>query len=168
MLPLVLQSSALKIGLAGEGEGLTRRQAFLSKAEVRPTAIPTDASEFVLKGLKILFVTGLSHEAAKGLADRARAAGVLVNVEDMPDLCDFHVPAAVRRGDLLLTVSTGGRAPGLARILREWLAERFGDEWESRIDDIGRSRQDWRAAGNDPAEVSRKTRELIAQKGWLQ
>ena len=168
MLPLVIQPSALKIGLAGEGEGLTRRQAFLSKADVRPTAIPSDAAELVLKGLKILFVTGLPYEAAKALADRARGVGVLVNVEDIPDLCDFHVPAAVRRGDLLFTVSTGGRAPGLARILREWLARRFGEEWESRVEDIGRTRSGWRAAGHDPVEVSRKTRELVAEKGWLQ
>ena len=168
MLPLIFQSSALTIGLAGEGEGLTRRQAFLAKAEVRPIAIPTDAAEFVLKGLKVLFVTGLSYETSKALAERARAMGVLVNVEDVPELCDFHVPAAVRRGDLLFTVSTGGRAPGLARVLREWLARRFGEEWENRIEDIGQSRQNWRKEGHDPSEVSRKTRELIAQKGWLQ
>ncbi len=63
--------------------------------------------------------------ASARLAQLARDAGVLVNVEDVPDLCDFHVPAAVRRGDLLLTVSTGGRAPGLSRILREWLETPF-------------------------------------------
>ncbi len=61
---------------------------------------------------------------------------MLVNVEDVLPLCDFHVPAVVRRGDLLLTASTGGAAPGLARALREWLAQNFGPEWTDRLKDI--------------------------------
>ena len=49
---------------------------------------------------------------------RARAGGVLVNVEDVIGWCDFHNPSIVRRGDLLLTVSTGGQSPGLAARIR--------------------------------------------------
>ena len=75
------------------------------------------------------------------------ALGVLVNVEDVLPLCDFHVPAIVRRGDLLLTASTGGQAPGLARPLRESLAEQFGPEWTGRLKDLGLARAKWRAAG---------------------
>ena len=98
---------------------------------------------------------------------RARAAGILVNAEDIPELCDFHVPAIVRRGNLVLTASTGGQAPGLARRLREWLETRFGPEWTGRMADVGAARAGWRASGLPPAEVSRRTRELIAEKGWL-
>ena len=74
---------------------------------------------------------GVSVDLARELAARARRLKVLVNVEDVLPLCDFHVPAIVRRGELLLTASTGGQVPGLARRLREALAEQFGPEWTS-------------------------------------
>src|ERR1700760_993665 len=79
---------------------------------------------------------GLPEGEARLLATRARAQGVLVNVEDVLPLCDFHVPAVVRRGDLLLTASTGGQVPGLARALRERLAAQFGPEWTGRVKEV--------------------------------
>jgi precorrin-2 dehydrogenase/sirohydrochlorin ferrochelatase len=115
----------------------------------------------------LLFVAGLERPAASALAARARAAGVLVNVEDMPEFCDFYVPAVVRRGDLALTVSTSGRAPGLARLLREWLERIFIVEWQARLEALSAARAGWRADGLKPDEVSRRTRDLVAREGWL-
>lgn len=63
-----------------------------------------------------------------------RARGVLVNVMDDIPHCDFAAPAIVRRGDLVIAVSTGGGSPTLARRLREELSERFGPEWEEILD----------------------------------
>src|ERR1700744_3336257 len=128
MLPLVLNPHAVKAGLAGQGEALARRAALLAEAGVEARLLSADASDAVLEPLQLLFVAGLAEGEARHLAGRARSLGVLVNVEDVLPLCDFHVPAIVRRGDLLLTASTGGAAPGLARALREWLAENFGSE----------------------------------------
>jgi precorrin-2 dehydrogenase/sirohydrochlorin ferrochelatase len=88
-------------------------------------------------------------------------------VEDQPALCDFHVPAIVRRGDLIVSVSTSGRAPGLARLIREWLEKKLHLEWSSRLDDISCARAEWREAGHSPSEVSGKTRALVAGKEWL-
>ncbi len=90
-----------------------------------------------------------------------------MNVEDVPELCDFHVPAIVRRGGLTLTVSTGGRAPGLAKRLREWLQNRFGPEWDEHLETLGDARADWRAGGLPPDQVSQRTRDFIDRKGWL-
>jgi precorrin-2 dehydrogenase/sirohydrochlorin ferrochelatase len=55
----------------------------------------------------------------------AQATGCLVNVVDDPDRCNFHVPAIVRRGDLTLSVSTGGNSPALARRIRRSLEQQF-------------------------------------------
>ena len=167
MLPIVLDPAKLAVGLAGAGEGLARRRAMLEQAGVTPLPVAADASESALTPLSVLFVAGLDLDRSARLAQLARSAGVLVNVEDVPDLCDFHVPAAVRRGDLVVTVSTGGKAPGLSRILREWLETRFGDEWTARIEDIGSVRASWRDDGLSPAQVSQNTRDLVAKKGWL-
>ena len=169
MLPIVLDLTATRIGVAGGGEGLKRRLELVSGAGVQHLTVfdrrmPTKEE---LAQLSVLFVAGLEADAARELALAARSAGVLVNVEDQTELCDFHVPASVRRGDLLFTVSTGGQSPGLSRLLREELEHHFGPEWRDRMDEIAQSRTTWRTAGIDPAGVSERTRALVKAKGWL-
>jgi siroheme synthase-like protein len=60
-----------------------------------------------------------------------RQRGLLVNCVDDPAYCDFIVPSILRRGELAVSVSTGGNSPALARRLREWLEggldEGFGE-----------------------------------------
>lgn len=167
MLPLVFDPQHIKAGLVGHGAALDRRAAFLAGAGVEARLLPENPADDALEPLTVLFVAGLPDAAARALAGRARAQGVLVNVEDRPDLCDFHVPALVRRGDLLLTASTGGKAPGLASALRGALTGQFGPEWAERLKDIAAARAHWRAEGLDAAKVSENTRALLAQRGWL-
>jgi precorrin-2 dehydrogenase/sirohydrochlorin ferrochelatase len=120
-----------------------------------------------LDGARLLFVAGLPRDVAEPLAVAARQKGILVNVEDVIDLCDFHVPAIVRRGDLVISVSTGGRAPGLAQRLKAYLADLFGAEWEGRIRQLGDARAQWRREGVGKDEVIRRSAELITQERWL-
>ena len=70
----------------------------------------------------------------------ARRRGVLCNAVDEPTRCDFYYPAVVRRGDLQIAVSTGGRSPALAQRLRRELEAQFGPEYEAWLDHLGRSR----------------------------
>src|SRR5262249_33929641 len=159
LLPIVLRSDVARIGLAGAGEGLARRQHLLAKSGIVPHRTfegRLPASE-ELTDLSVLFVAGWPRDDASRLTAMARAAGVLVNVEDVPELCDFHVPATVRRGDLLMTVSTGGRAPGLARALRAVLEQHFGPEWDEHLDEVAALRGELRGDGLEPHEVSKRT-----------
>ena len=165
MLPIALDPQRIRIGLAGKGDALERRRSVLKGGGVEAVPVAADATAF--DGLSLLYIAGLEPDPAAALARRARVAGVLVNVEDRPDLCDFHVPAIVRRGDLALTVSTSGRAPGLARRLREWLEQQFGGEWADHLGELGSARDRWRAEGVPAGEISRRTREVIDRKGWL-
>ncbi len=164
VLPIILDPAKAVVGLAGRGERLKRRRALLVEAGITPRAVQT-GSESGLAGMVVLYIAGLERQQAAALAAHAKALGVLVNVEDEPHLSDFHVPAAVRRGDLLLTVSSAGRSPGLARVIREWLADRFGPEWGKRVEDAGNRRAAWRAEGKSPSEIAQMTRTLSA--GWL-
>jgi siroheme synthase-like protein len=86
----------------------------------------------------------VAHAAEPGvrnaIAADARAAGVLVNVMDDVPNCDFAAPAIVRRGDLVVAVGTGGRAPALASRLRAELSERFGPGWTELLEVVGRVR----------------------------
>jgi precorrin-2 dehydrogenase/sirohydrochlorin ferrochelatase len=167
MLPLVLNPVSLKVGLAGQGELRDRRAALLADAGVEVRLLPNPVPDDVLAALQLLFVAGMPEGEARELATRARKAGVLVNVEDVLPLCDFHVPAIVRRGDLLLTASTGGQVPGLARALRESMAEEYGPEWTTRLNELSLARAKWRSEGLTPSEVSQHVRDMIAAMGWL-
>jgi len=167
MLPLVLNPVTLRAGLAGQGPERDRRAALLAEAGVEARLLPATVTDEILASLQVLFVAGLPESEARDLAARARAKGVLVNVEDVLPLCDFHVPAVVRRGDLLLTASTGGQVPGLARALRQSLAEQFGPEWTGRLKELGLARAKWRAQGLSPRDVSQNVRDMISRMGWL-
>ncbi|MDB5741362.1 MAG: cysG [Alphaproteobacteria bacterium] len=167
MLPLVLNPVSLKVGLSGQGELRDRRAALLADAGVEVRLLPDPVPDDVLAALQLLFVAGMPEGEARELAARARRAGVLVNVEDVLPLCDFHVPAIVRRGDLLLTASTGGQVPGLARALRESLAEEYGPEWTVRLKELSLARARWRSEGLTPSEVSQHVRDMISAMGWL-
>ncbi len=72
----------------------------------------------------------------------AEAERVLCNAVDDVDHCHFAVPSIVRRGELLVGISTGGRAPALAKRLRRRLAAELGWEWEALVDVLGQTRAD--------------------------
>jgi precorrin-2 dehydrogenase/sirohydrochlorin ferrochelatase len=165
LLPVVFNEIAVKVGLAGAGEALERRRTALTEAGVVPVEIPVHGAP--LAGFRLLYIAGASRSDAAALAKRAHEAGIFVNAEDMPELCDFHAPATVRRGDLLLTISTGGRAPGLAKLIREWLSARLGSEWSRQLDTVSARRSKWREEGLAPQEVSQRLRNFVAERNWL-
>jgi precorrin-2 dehydrogenase/sirohydrochlorin ferrochelatase len=169
MLPITLDQSALRMGVAGAGAPLERRLAMLDAGGVKPQWVHRDRlpSDAEITALHLFFVAGLDDGVSAALAATARRARVLVNVEDRPALCDFHVPASVRRGDLILTVSTGGRSPGVARLVREDLERRFGPQWGTRLDEMAELRRLWREEGLAPDLISERTRAFIGEKGWL-
>ena len=162
------ESRNLKAGLAGRGPERDRRAALLAEAGVEARLLPDAVPDALLASLQVLFVAGLPEGEARDLATRARALGVLVNVEDVLPLCDFHVPAIVRRGDLLLTASTGGQVPGLARALRETLADQFGPEWTGAAEGTGHGpRQMALRRAFAGAKFPRMCASMIARMGWL-
>ncbi len=170
MLPIILDGSKVRVGLTGSGEALERRLAVAKAGGVDDPILYEgqlpDASD--LASLQILFVAGLDDDTSRVLAEAARQAGVIVNVEDVPDLCDFHMPAQVRRGDLLLAISTAGKSPALSRVLRENLEKKFPPEWEQRLDELASLRSQWRADGASPGDVSARTRALLTERDWLE
>jgi len=80
-----------------------------------------------------------SDDAAERLAmyEEGKAAGVLMNVVDDLPHCDWAMPAIVRRGDLVLSIATGGRSPALAKRLRKRFSDEFGPEWAEATELLG-------------------------------
>ncbi|MFL5880139.1 MAG: bifunctional precorrin-2 dehydrogenase/sirohydrochlorin ferrochelatase [Actinomycetota bacterium] len=93
-----------------------------------------------LAGAVVCVASAAEPAVRDAIAADARAAGVLVNVMDDVPNCDFAAPAVVRRGELVIAIGTGGRAPALASRLRAELADRFGPEWTELMDVVGRVR----------------------------
>jgi precorrin-2 dehydrogenase/sirohydrochlorin ferrochelatase len=166
MIPLALNPNSARIGLAGAGASADRRLAALHAAGANPVVFATE-DKAALAGLQLLYITGLEAAQYAPLAAAAHAAGVLVNVEDVPELCDFHAMAEVRRGDLLLTVSTGGAAPGLAGVIRRALEALFPPVWAERVAEVAALRQGWRAEGIPMSEAAKRITSLVQERCWL-
>lgn len=77
----------------------------------------------------------------RAVEEEARERRLLLNVVDKPRQCNFYVPSVVRRGELLLTVSTGGELPALAKRLRRQLEEEFPEEWAEALVLLGEARR---------------------------
>jgi precorrin-2 dehydrogenase/sirohydrochlorin ferrochelatase len=89
--------------------------------------------------------------------DDADAAGVWVNSADDPARCTFTLPARVRRGDLVVAISTGGRSPALARWVREQLEDVLGPEYGLLLEVLAEERAAMRAAGRSTEHPGWKT-----------
>ena len=76
----------------------------------------------------------------------AQKRGVLCNVVDVPEQCDFYYPAIVQRGDLQIAISTSGQSPALARHLREQLEKQFGPGYADWVSELGETRREIRAS----------------------
>jgi len=129
--------------LAGEGRVELRERPFE----------PVD-----LDGARLAFAATDDREANEAVAAAARARAIPVNVADLPEGCDFFVPSPLRRGDLAVAVTTGGRCPAAAMRARRAVEAALDESWARFVDDVARVREELRAAFPDDP---RKRRDLI-------
>jgi precorrin-2 dehydrogenase/sirohydrochlorin ferrochelatase len=185
MFPVLLDLTRVRVALVGNGAAALRRLRLLDEDGAGHLAVYSDdpipelavaagarlsralPTPTELASVHIVFAADLDDATLADLAATAQAVGALVHVEDKPALGTVHAPALVRRGDLLLTVSTNGRSPGLARRLKRFLEELFGIEWQDRLDKLAALREGWREAGAVPADVARWTESWVDRHHWL-
>ncbi|KQN24865.1 siroheme synthase [Sphingomonas sp. Leaf33] len=108
-LPIFVRLTDRAVVLVGDGEAADAKRRLLERAGAR--IVDEDATDAALAIV-------VDDDAAVA---RLKARGLLVNVVDRPDLCDFTLPAIVERGDVLVAVGTGGVSAGLAAALRQRL-----------------------------------------------
>src|SRR5579863_514150 len=184
MLPITLDLAHLPVALIGNGAQTCRRLALLDEAGAEHLHVfAPDAGDDLVRragsrlrrrwprpqeisaARLVLIADGIDPDTERDMVALARAAGTLVNVEDKPALSDFHSPALLRRGDLTIAISTGGRSPALARRLRQSLELLFGPEWQRTVEELARLRHLWRATGADGAEVNASTEAWLDRHG---
>jgi precorrin-2 dehydrogenase / sirohydrochlorin ferrochelatase len=94
-----------------------------------------------LDGAFLAVVATSSRAVNERVYDEAQRRGVLCNVVDVPDLCDFFYPAVVQRGDLQIAVSTAGQSPSLAQKIRQQLEQQFGPGYAEWVAELGETRR---------------------------
>lgn len=170
MYPIVLDLQRIRIMLVGSGEAFTRRLSHLKEMGATQITVYQDElpEAYEIKQASALMVVGLDNETSAVLASIARLQGVLVNVEDKPDLCDFHFVSFVKRGDLTIAVSTNGASPALGQEIRSYLAGIFDESWATIVSTIRKKRLEWKSHGLSNKEVGDKTRAYIKGEGLLE
>ena len=94
-----------------------------------------------LNGAFLAVVATNSRTLNERIYREAQRRGVLCNVVDVPDLCDFYYPAVVNRGDLQIAVSTAGKSPSLAQKIRQQLEKQFGPGYAAWVAELGETRR---------------------------
>ena len=102
--------------------------------------IPGDYEQKHLKGSFLVIGATDDRVVNERIFRDARKKGVLANIVDDPERCDFILPALCRQGELVITVATEGKSPALAKKLRQDLEERYGHEYEVLLKIMGEIR----------------------------
>lgn len=111
-LPIFVNLKGRNVILVGEGEMADAKRRLIERAGgLCVDAGHTDA--------RIAFVAIADEDEACAAADELKARGLLVNVVDRPDICDFTTPAIVDRTPVLVAVGTGGASAGMAKAIRQ-------------------------------------------------
>ena len=144
--PILLNIQDKKCLVVGGGNVAWRKVCSLKEAGSRVTVVSPEFcpemekesgieriqqkyDERFLNGVLVVVASTDDEEVNKKVYYDAVKMGILVNVVDRPEFCSFIVPATISRGDLSISISTGGASPALARNIRESLEKQFGDEY---------------------------------------
>jgi precorrin-2 dehydrogenase/sirohydrochlorin ferrochelatase len=183
LFPILLKLKAKKCVVVGAGKIAAGKAAGLLTSGARVVVIGPRAAEWIrsqARAGKVIWhrrrftVADVEHAFLVIAATNSNATneavfracterGVLCNVVDDPEHCDFFYPAVVRRGPLQIAISTDGRSPALARRLRIELERQFGAEYGAWVEQVGQMRQKLRRR-NLPAAERRKLLDQIASR----
>jgi len=84
------------------------------------------------------------------ISNDAERQNTLCNIADRPEVCNFILPSIVHRGDLVITVSTSGTSPALAKKLRKSLENQFGEEYDHFLKLMGAIRKKLLSQSHQP------------------
>jgi precorrin-2 dehydrogenase/sirohydrochlorin ferrochelatase len=115
--------------------------------------IDRDYEDQALDGAFMVIGATNRNDVNERISKDAMTRGLLVNIVDDPDRCNFILPSLVQQGDLSIAISTGGKSPALAKKLRKELEKQYGPEYQTLLVIMGILRKrilagDQRAADN--------------------
>lgn len=126
-----------------------------------------DLDQGLAHGARLAFIAHADGARCLADADRARTLGLLVNVVDRPELCDFTTPSILERDPVLLAIGTDGASAGLAKQLRLRLEALLPADLGALAARLAALRQAIRAKWPDPAERRRALDAALTTGGPL-
>ncbi len=129
--------------------------------------IDTDYEKKTLRGAFLVISATDRDEVNAQVSQDALSLGMLVNIVDDPDRCNFILPSLVQQGDLSIAISTGGKSPALARKIKEDLQQQYGPEFRTLIGIMGSLRKKILAQGH-AAEANKAVFEALVHSDMLQ
>lgn len=177
--PINLNIQGKKCVIIGGGEVAYRKACSLKEAGAEVTVVcPEPCTELAkekgitliekryderdLDGAFLVIAATDDAEVNRNVFQDASKRNVLVNVVDCPELCSFIVPSSVVRGDLCISISTGGASPALAKRIREDLEKTYGQEYEHYLKLLSKMRNVAMSKITDP-EKRRKILQRLAE-----
>jgi len=126
-----------------------------------------DYSSSDIEGMFIVICATDNSQLNLKIADDAKQKNILCNIIDNPSGCNFTLPSVIERGDLMVTVSTGGKSPLFAKKLKGELLEKFGPEYGDLLKVMGKIREKIVTESNNP-EGNKELFERIIEGGLLE
>ncbi len=168
MLPIILHPQNIKALVIGKGSATDRRIQMLKDAGVAAIKyFETPPSEKEFDDINLVYIADFDDEVSAKLYDIALKRNLLVNIEDKKPFCNFHVPAITRRGELLITVSTGASAPRMARRLKRIFEKMFPLNWGEGLKQLSQKREELKKEGYKFETMAPKLDEEIEKLGLL-
>ena len=171
LFPVMLDLEGRECLVVGAGVVAARKVAGLLDAGARVTVVspvlapavldiardgrlrwwPREYAKGDVTGFALVMVATADEAVNALVAAEARERSIWVNCADDPARCDFILPSVLRRGELQIAVSTGGRSPALAREIRRRLEGLFGPEYAELVRRVGADRRRARVAATTAA-----------------
>lgn len=158
-LPLFHRIESQRVAVIGDGAMAAAKRRLVERAG----GICCDEDG----GARLAFVAVEDDATAEETAQRLKARGMLVNVADRPDLCDFTLPSVLERGDVLVAVGTGGASAGLAKHLRLRLEALLPSSLGAFAEALAGAKEAMRRRWPDAAERRRALDVALSQGGTL-
>lgn len=114
-LPLFHRLAGQPVIVLGEGSMAEPKRRLVERAGGEVIA---DLQDGIDRGARLAFIAHDDAAMCESDAIRARTAGLLVNVVDRPELCDFTTPSILERDPVIVAIGTAGASAGLAKQLR--------------------------------------------------
>jgi len=161
LFPIFLKLESRRVVVVGAGRIAAQKLEGLVEAKAEVVVVAPEAAEPIqelfrggriqwkraafepahLDGAFLVIAATGEPEVNEQVYRAAKLRGVLCNSVDEPARCDFFYPSVVRRGDLQIAISTGGKSPALAQRIRRELEEQFDSSYAAWLEWLGTVRQ---------------------------
>lgn len=192
LFPVFLKLEQLRLLIVGGGAvGLEKLNAVINNSpstqitlvatsickEIKELSVQQSSIQLVerpfaqndLDGFDLVIVAVNDPSTSATIQQFAKSKGILVNVADKPELCDFYLGSVVKKGNLKIAISTNGKSPTIAKRLKEIYADSLPDEMDGLLENMHviRSKLNGNLASRI-IQLNKITESLVAKSGTSQ